>query len=123
MSQPKKKIAIIDDELGRSLLAQLLEDDFEVLEVTLASTALNTLRSEHPDMLLIEPTLPTIDCYELIRRLLATDGFQDMPVIAITAARMPDDEERADDAGCKDFILKPIDEDDLRERMGKLLGG
>ncbi len=44
MSQPKKKIAIIDDELGRSLLAQLLEDDFEVLEVTLTSMALNTLR-------------------------------------------------------------------------------
>ena len=122
MAEGRKKLMVIDDELGRELLVQLFEDDYDVVTVTQGGTALEQVRTEQPDLILLEPVLPLLDGLGLASQVRQIETLREVPILAVTAAGMPDDEERAREAGCNDFIIKPIDEEDLRERIQRFLG-
>ncbi len=123
MSDGQLKILIVDDELGRELLTQLLEEEYTVFSATNGGQCMEIVRSEQPDMMLIEPTLPLIEGYDLISEVRQSEAGRDIPILAITAAGMPDDEERAREAGCNEFILKPIEEDSLKALIKERMGG
>ena len=122
MAEGRKKVMIVDDELGKDLLTQLLEDEYDVFTGGNMAQCLEIVRKERPDILLTELTLPLLNGWDLVERIRATEEGRDMPVIAVTAAGMPDDEERAREVGCNEFILKPIDEVDLMGRIAALVG-
>ncbi len=122
MSEQKRKALVVDETMGRELLVQILEDDYQVFPTDRESRALEIVETERPDVVLIEPTLPLVRGYELIQKIRQTEAGREIPIIAITAAGMPDDEERAREAGCNAFMLKPIDEGELMEEIEALLG-
>jgi CheY-like chemotaxis protein len=66
-------------------------------------------------------SLPVIDGWEATRRLKANDDLRSIPVIALTAHAMKGDEEKALAAGCDDYLVKPLDEDELMVRIAKYL--
>lgn len=81
--------------------------------------ALDRALAEHPDLILMDISLPKMDGYEVTRRLQGMKDYKDIPIIALTAHAMKGDREKALKAGCCDYISKPIN---IRELPLQLAG-
>jgi CheY-like chemotaxis protein len=118
-----KKILIVEDvEFNRELLVQLLEDDYEVLTATDGATGIELSREKHPDLILMDLSLPIVDGWEATRRIKNDIATHKIPIIALTAHAMRGDAEKARECGCDDFLTKPLDEDLLFQKVSRLLG-
>jgi CheY-like chemotaxis protein len=118
-----KKILIVEDvEFNRDLLVQLLEDDYEILTATDGATGIELAEHEHPDLILMDLSLPVVDGWEATRRIKAIEALNGVPIIALTAHAMKGDEEKARECGCDDYLSKPLDEDLLFEKLTQFLG-
>ena len=118
-----KRILVVEDqELNLDLLVQLLEEEYEVLTAVDGAAGLELAEREHPDLILMDLSLPVIDGWEAARQLKANEELNHIPIIALTAHAMMGDEERARECGCDDFMTKPLDEDLLFEKMEHFLG-
>ena len=118
----KKKILIVEDvEMNRDLLVQLLEDDYELAEASDGKEGLEKISSEKPDLVLLDISMPEMDGYEVTRATRANAAIAHVPIIAVTAHAMAGDEEKALEAGCNDYLTKPIDEEELWQKVEKLL--
>ena len=95
-----------------------LIEGYNVMVASNGEDALALAKTEAPDIILMDLTLPVIDGWEVTRRLKADPRTAAIPVIALTAHAMEGDRERALAAGCDEFDTKPIDFDRL---LGKLL--
>jgi CheY-like chemotaxis protein len=113
-----KKILIVEDvEFNRDLLVQLLEDDYELLTATDGAAGIVLAEREHPDLILMDLSLPVIDGWEATRRIKANAALRNIPIIALTAHAMKGDAEKALDCGCNDYLSKPLDEDLLFNKL------
>ena len=117
------KILVIEDtENNRVLLARRLKPKgHEVITTENAEKGLPLVTSEQPDLVLMDVGLPGIDGWEATRRLKADAATQRVPVIALTAHAMEGDRERALAAGCDDYEIKPIDFNQLFQKIETLL--
>ncbi len=117
-----KKVLIVEDvDFNRDLVVQLLEDKYHVIEAVNGQEGLELAERERPELILMDLSLPVIDGWEATRRLKANDDLRSIPVIALTAHAMKGDEEKALAAGCDDYLVKPLDEDELMVRIAKYL--
>ena len=73
--------------------------------------------SSNPDIILMDLSLPVIDGWEATRRIKADPATQGIPVIALTAHAMTGDEQKALEAGCDDYDIKPVN---LQRLLGKI---
>jgi two-component system cell cycle response regulator DivK len=118
-----KKILIVEDvELNRDLLIQLLEEDYRLVFAVDGAAGVAQAANEHPDLILMDLSLPVVDGWEATRRIKADPATTHIPVIALTAHAMSGDEEKAKTAGCDDFLAKPLDEDLLFAKLRRWLG-
>ena len=118
-----KKILVVEDgEFNRDLLIQLLEDDYEVITADDGAAGIALAEREHPDLILMDLSLPVVDGWEATRRIKANAALRHIPIIALTAHAMTGDEEKAREVGCDDYLSKPIDEDLLFEKLRHFLG-
>jgi len=117
------KILIVeDDELNRDSLRRLLRRrGFEIVLAVDGEDGMATARSEAPDLILMDMSLPVVDGWEATRRLKADPAVQATPIIALTAHAMTTDRDKALAAGCDDFDTKPIDLDRLLPKIHALL--
>ncbi|HKT42523.1 MAG TPA: response regulator [Rhodanobacteraceae bacterium] len=105
-----KILLVEDNDLNRDMLSRRLgRRGHEVLAATDGISALAMVRSEAPDVVLMDMSLPVMDGWEATRRMKADAAIAAIPVIALTAHAMADDRERALAAGCDDFDTKPVD--------------
>jgi two-component system, cell cycle response regulator DivK len=117
-----KKVLIVEDvELNRDLLVQLLEDEYETVTATDGAIGIELAKREHPDLILMDLSLPVVDGWEATRRLKADDKTRNIPIIALTAHAMRGDEDKARTCGCDDYLTKPINEDQLFEKLAYFL--
>ena len=118
-----KKILVVEDvELNRDLLVQLLEDNYAVITASDGAAGIALAELEHPDLILMDLSLPVIDGWEATRRIKANQALRSIPIIALTAHAMSGDAEKARACGCDDYLSKPLDEDLLFEKLTQLLG-
>lgn len=106
----KKRILIVEDnDLNLKLFRDLLTaHGYETIETKEGLEALNLARNERPDLILMDIQLPEISGLDVTRRLKADDAIRAIPIIAVTAFAMKDDEEKILSAGCEAYISKPI---------------
>jgi CheY-like chemotaxis protein len=117
-----KKILVVEDvDFNRDLLVQLLEDKYDVIEAVNGQEGVKLAERERPELILMDLSLPVMDGWEATRQLKANDDLRSIPVIALTAHAMKGDEEKALAAGCDDYLLKPLDEDELMAKIAKYL--
>jgi CheY-like chemotaxis protein len=117
-----KKVLVVEDvEMNRELMVQLLEDQYEVIEAVNGEEGVEAAERERPELILMDLSLPVMNGWEATRRLKADPELKSIPVIALTAHAMKGDRETALAAGCDDYLVKPIDEDELMEKMAKFL--
>jgi CheY-like chemotaxis protein len=117
------KILIVDDvELNVDLLMQLLEDDYELSVAIDGEQALAKTAEEKPDLILMDMSMPKVDGYEAARRLKNNPATNHTPIIGLSSYAMAGDAQKALEAGCNDYLTKPIDEDKLFQMLYKYLG-
>ncbi len=116
-----KCVLIVEDiELNIDLLTQILEDDYEILVARDGAQGVALAEQAHPDLVLMDISLPVMDGYEATRNIRKT--LPSLPVIGLSAHAMPGDDEKARAAGCTDYLTKPVDEDLLLEKLRQYLG-
>src|SRR6476659_7568354 len=98
-------------------------EEFRVLEAATGAEALKVIKDEHPDAILMDLALPGIDGFETIRRIRAIDGFQNTPIVVLSAYTGVSTYETALRAGSNYFMAKPIDFDDLAALLKEILFG
>ena len=118
----KKTILVVDDtEWNRDLIVQLLEDDYTVLQAVDGAEGVKKAELDRPDLILMDLGMPVMDGWEATRRIKANSELKNIPVIAVTSHAMVGDEIEARNAGCDDYLPKPIDENELLKKIQKLL--
>jgi C4-dicarboxylate-specific signal transduction histidine kinase/ActR/RegA family two-component response regulator len=120
---PKRILVVEDVDFNRDLLVQMLEESFQVLVATDGAAGLDLAQSEQPDLIILDLSLPVLDGWEVARRVKADEKMKLIPIIALTAHAMPEDEEKARRSGCDDFLTKPIDKNLLFQKLERFFGG
>ena len=108
---PACKILIIEDNpVNMELATDLLEvAGYEVMQSTSAEEGVEMARTQHPDLVLMDLSLPGMDGLAATRLLCADPATSHLPVVVLTANVMKGDETRAHEAGACGYIAKPID--------------
>jgi two-component system cell cycle response regulator DivK len=111
-------LIVEDNEMNRDMLSRRLQRrGFVTLIATDGGAGLAMARSEHPDLILMDMSLPVIDGWEASRQLKADPATAGIPIIALTAHAMMSDRDKAIKAGCNDYDTKPVD---LPRLLGKI---
>ncbi len=117
------RILVVEDNRDNmTLIVDVLSSlDYEVIQATDGQEGLDLAQSEKPDLILMDLSLPRVDGWAATRQLKADPVLKSIPVIALTAHAMIGDRERAIEAGCDDYITKPINLSDLMTKLGHFL--
>jgi two-component system cell cycle response regulator DivK len=120
----KKRILIVEDnDLNLKLFRDLLTaHGYETIETKEGLEAITLTRSERPDLILMDIQLPEISGLDVTRKLKSEDAISSIPIIAVTAFAMKDDEEKILAAGCEAYISKPISIVPFLNTVRKFLG-
>ena len=113
-------LVVDDDKNTRLLMRALLEG--EHYTVTLAANgeeALAVMERTHVDLVVLDLMMPRMDGYEFTRELRAANN--DLPILMVSAKQLPDDRKKGFLAGIDDFMVKPVDEEELLLRIKALL--
>ena len=114
-------LLVEDNEMNRDMLSRRLERrGFEVVIATDGAEGVAKSKSEHPDLVLMDMSLPVMNGWEATRAIKADPVTASLPVIALTAHSMAGDREKAMEAGCNDYDVKPVDLPRLLEKMAAL---
>jgi CheY-like chemotaxis protein len=108
--------------MNRDMLSRrLIRKGFDVVMAVDGEQAVALAKSELPDLILMDMSLPVIDGWEATRRVKAADTTSGIPIIALTAHAMAGDREKTLNAGCDDYDTKPIEMPRLLEKIEALL--
>ena len=117
-----KVLVVEDTDVNRELLTDLLEmRGFEVVTATNGAEALEAVARERPDLVLMDMMMPVMDGFEATRRLKADPATRTIPVVGLTALAMQGDADRVREAGCDDYVTKPLDVTTLADRLRAIL--
>jgi two-component system cell cycle response regulator DivK len=118
-----KILLVEDNEMNRDMLSRrLIRKGYEVVMALDGRQAVEMASGENPDLIIMDMSLPVIDGWEATRQVKAAPATRTIPVIALTAHAMAGDREKAIEAGCDDYDIKPIDLPRLLEKITMLLG-
>ncbi len=107
----KGRILVIeDDEDNLELVCFLLEQaGFELLQARDGREGLDLAFSHHPQMILLDMSIPEVDGWKVARQLKDSPETRDILIVALTGHTAPGDRKKALDAGCDGYISKPLD--------------
>lgn len=105
------KILLVEDNPMNSdmLSRRLARKGFEVVLAVDGEEGVRLAAEQRPALVLMDMSLPKLDGWEATRQIKANPETQSIPVIALTAHAMANDQERARMCGCDDYDVKPID--------------
>ena len=116
-------LLVEDEELNRDMLSRRLERrGFTVKIAEDGEQGLELAKEDSPDLILMDLSLPGIDGWEATRQLRSDPSTAKIPIIALTAHALSDQEGKARDAGCDDFDTKPVDLKRLLSKINAQLG-
>ncbi|MCL7413198.1 MAG: methanogen output domain 1-containing protein [ANME-2 cluster archaeon] len=117
-----RTILVVDDEpLNVELMEAHLARDYDVNTAFNGKEALEKIKNEEPDLILLDIMMPDIDGYEVCRIIKSDPKTQFIPVILVTALSQRDDRIKGIEAGADDFLTKPVDKVELVTRVKSLM--
>jgi len=122
----KPIILVVDDEPQNTELleAYLVPQGYEIVKAANGEEALEKLFSNQIDVMLLDVMMPGTDGFEVIRRIRQDNKYRDhrrLPIILVTALRETEDRIKGIEAGCDDFLSKPVDKMELLARVRSLV--
>ena len=123
MTEQRPLILVVDDSQdAREMYAEYLEfSGFRVAEARNGNEAVEQAFALHPDLILMDLSLPGMDGWEATRRLKADDRTRQIPIVALTGHALAGASEGAKRAGCDSFVTKPCLPDDLVVEVRRML--
>ena len=112
-------ILYVEDNLdNRTLVRRILTaEGYTLLEAANAAQAIDILKTTKPDLILMDINMPDMDGYSLTAKIKDTPRFESTPIIALTANVMRGDRERFLEAGCNDYLSKPVNAQELHQMV------
>jgi len=118
MPEDSATILIVDDTKSNiTILMELLSDTYDVIVALDGSSAIETLKEEHVDLILLDIMMPEMDGYEVCEILKQDKDLKDIPIIFITAKTDEESIEKAYDVGGMDYVTKPFKPKELLARV------
>jgi CheY-like chemotaxis protein len=109
-------LVVEDFEDSRFMMRRLLEmAGHRVVEATDGEQAIAMALEKHPDLILMDLSLPKLDGLAATRRIRQRRDLRNVPILAVSAHDGPDSRAAALEAGCDDYVTKPIDFDHLKD--------
>jgi CheY-like chemotaxis protein len=110
----KNVMVVEDNEKNRKLMRVILKaKGYTVTEASTGEEALNILKNQKPDIILMDIQLPGIDGITLAKQIKGNTITKDIPIIAVTAYAMKGDKQKILECGCDDYVSKPINTQEL----------
>jgi CheY-like chemotaxis protein len=117
-----KILLVEDNEMNRDMLSRRLQrKGYLVVTASDGRQGYLLARSETPDLILMDISLPAMDGWEVTRLLKAHESTSQIPIIVLTAHALVSDREKAFAAGCDDYDTKPVEFMRLSEKIENLL--
>ncbi|MDR4498375.1 MAG: response regulator [Candidatus Scalindua sp.] len=119
----KAKILVADDvkQNVKLLRVILTASEYDVVEAYDGEEALEKVKTENPDLLLLDIMMPKLTGYEVCEKLRSEEKTGNLPIVLITSLREMDDRIKGIDAGADDFISKPFNKAELLARVKALI--
>ncbi|MCM1106030.1 MAG: response regulator [Blautia sp.] len=117
MSFKKKIVAVDDSGIILKMLTKVLGEQYDLHAFSGARRALQFLKERTPDLIILDIDMPEINGYEMLKMIKEREHLQDVPVIFLTSSNDKDHVIRAVAGGAKDYVIKPIDEDILLDKV------
>ena len=116
-------ILVVDDQPRNNELleAYLIPQGYEIIKAANGEEAMRKLTGNQIDLILLDVMMPGTDGFEVTRRIRKDDTHRLLPIILVTAMRETEDRVKGIEAGCDDFISKPVDKTELLARVRSLL--
>ncbi|MDR2572619.1 MAG: response regulator [Oscillospiraceae bacterium] len=122
MDENKKNILAVDDAsfFLTSIKSMLRDSNYNITCINSGNAALNYLKKNQPDLFILDIEMPEMDGYELAKKI--REAGQKAPIIFLTGYTSKDSVVKAIKADASDFITKPINQEQLLERIEKYIG-
>lgn len=118
----KRVLIVEDNDLNLKLFRDLLSaNGYETLETKDGVEAVSLTRNMRPDLILMDIQLPEVSGLDITQKIKSDPEIRHIPVVAVTAFAMKDDEEKILKAGCESYISKPIAIDHFMGTVKKFL--
>ena len=120
----RKRILLVEDHEDNRRIARhvLSKGGYEVIEAETGTAGVEMAEKTRPDLILMDIQLPGLDGYEATRRIKANPALRSIPVIAITSYALSGDDQKAREAGCDDYLSKPVSPRVILEKVRAYLG-
>ena len=120
----RKRILLVDDSKTMIMLEQMMlgSGGYEFVIARDGQEALRKAVKEQPDLILLDVVMPKIQGFEVCRRLRQEKATKQIPIIMVTTRGEMDDMESGFAGGCNDYITKPVDGQELVEKVQSWLG-
>src|SRR5262249_49836042 len=124
MVKVKKKIMVVDDSATVMLMHRMVlsKHGHDLILANDGKEALDKARADRPDLVFLDVIMPGMTGFETCRALRALPGFENVPIIMLTTRGEPDSIEEGFRAGCTEYMTKPFDTIELREKLRHYLG-
>ena len=123
MADSSKTVLLVEDnEDNRTVYRTILEHfGYQVIEARNGEDGVRMAREDHPDLILMDISIPIIDGWEATRILKGDGATRDIPIIALTAHALATDRAKAQEVGCDGYLAKPVEPRRVVEEVQKHL--
>lgn len=117
-----KLLIVEDDEPSRDMLSRRLERrGYSVVTASDGEQGYSLARTEVPDVVLMDISLPGLDGWQVIKLLRSEPSTREIPLIVLTAHGLVNDRDKAVKFGCAAYYTKPVNLDQINETIGRVL--
>ncbi len=123
MSPAQKTVLVVEDEADAAeLFAEMMRvSGFRVLKTFSSTPAINMIKEEKPDLVILDVMMPDVSGLELLRYMRREPDLQRIPVIVVSAKSMPADVKTGLEAGASVYLTKPVGFTDLRGAVEQVM--
>jgi DNA-binding response OmpR family regulator len=120
---PQQSILVADDDalLVGLLTHRLSAKGYAVSSAGDGAAAIDAVREQRPDLIVLDAMMPVMDGFEALRRIKSDPDLSETPVVMLTALRQEVDVVGALELGAEDYLIKPFMPEELLSRIGRIL--
>jgi len=116
--QEKNRLLIVDDDASNLMeLVHILQPDYQLYTAKNGDAAIKRAKNTLPDIILLDVVMPEMNGFEVFEELKKFDETKDIPVIFVSGASEDDDKSTGLSIGAVDYIRKPFDPTDVKQRV------
>jgi DNA-binding response OmpR family regulator len=116
-------VLLVDDSTVSNFLMQSILEDrgYSVLAVSNGKDALDLLKVEIPDLIILDIMMPELNGFGVLESVKKYEETTNIPILILTARNNQKDQEKAISMGAADYVIKPVDIDDVVARVDRLV--